>query len=153
MAPVRKLRGRAIRFAGVGVVCTVLYLVIFVLLRKSLGAQVANLVALLVSALANTVLNKRLTFGLGGRPGPREHGQGLAVFALGAALTSGALSALHAADPGAGRLLEVVVLVTATAVATVVRFVLFSRWIFASPAAPSGEERPSDGADAAPLMP
>lgn len=151
MATASKLRGRAVRFAGVGIVCTVLYLVIFVLLRDGLGAQWANLVALLMSAVANTVLNKRLTFGIAGRPGPREHAQGLAVFALGAALTSGALSALHAADPRAGRLLEVLVLVAATALATVVRFVLFSRWVFAPPGIDTTPP-PIDGADAGPML-
>ena len=144
MAHAPQLRGRAVRFAGVGVTSTVLYLAVFVLIRGGVGAQVANLVALLVSAVANTVLNKRLTFGLRGRPGPREHAQGLAVFALGAVLTSGALAALHASDRTAGRLLEVGVLIAATAVATVVRFVLFSRWIFASPAGGLPLSSPSD---------
>lgn len=151
MTPASMARGRAVRFAGVGIFCTVLYLVMFVLLRNGLGAQWANLLALLVSALANTVLNKRLTFGMAGRPGAREHVQGLAVFALGAALTSGALSVLHAADPGAGRVLEVVVLVVATGVATVVRFVLFSRWVFAPPGI-DATPPPIDGADAGPMM-
>ncbi len=145
-----QLRGRAVRFAGVGVTSTLLYLAVFVLVRGSLGAQVANLVALLVSAVANTILNKRLTFGLRGRTGPREHAQGLAVFALGAALTSAALSLLHADDPTAGRLLEIGVLIAATAVATVIRFVLFSRWIFATPPAEAPALCPSHDANPPP---
>lgn len=146
MARVAHFRGRAVRFAAVGVASTILYLLIFVMLRGSLGAQLANFTALLLSAVANTMLNKRLTFGLAGRTGPREQAQGLAVFALGAALTSGALSVLHAADPSAGRLLEVTVLVAATAVATVVRFILFSRWVFAPPAPGAPPPNPSNEA-------
>ena len=68
------------RFAGVGVVSTLAYLLLFIALRARLGAQPANLVALLVTAVANTAVNRRLTFGVRGRdrrgpaagPGPRR---------------------------------------------------------------------------------
>ena len=123
-------RRRVIRFAAVGVASTGLYLVIYVVTRSALGPQMSNLIALLISAMANTVLNKRVTFEVGGRTSTRTHVQGLLVFALGAGLTSAALSALHATDHDPGRVLEVVVLLAATALATVVRFFLFSRWIF-----------------------
>jgi putative flippase GtrA len=121
-----------VRFAGVGVASTVVYLVVFVSLRTMCGAQLANLLALLISALTNTAWNRRLTFRIAGRTGLRAHLQGLAVFALGAALTSGALYALHALVHKPALLLEVAVLLAATAVATLVRFVLFSRWVFRS---------------------
>jgi len=123
-------RRRVVRFAAVGIASTGLYLVIYVVTRSALGAQVSNLIALLLSAMANTVLNKRVTFEVAGRTSTRTHVQGLLVFALGAALTSGALSVLHASVHDPGRVLEVAVLLAATALATVVRFFLFSRWIF-----------------------
>ena len=67
--------------------------------RRSLGAQPANLVALLLTAVANTAANRRLTFGVSGRAGAGRHQvQGLAVFGLGLALTSGSLALLHAAS-------------------------------------------------------
>ena len=64
------------------------------------GAQVANLVALLLTAVANTAANRRLTFGVRGRGGAARHqAQGLVVFALGLALTSGSLLAPARAPP------------------------------------------------------
>ena len=53
----------------------------------------------------------------------------LLVFALGLALTSGALTLLHAATTRPTRAVEVPVLVMASAAATVVRFVLLRSWV------------------------
>ena len=51
-----------------------------------LGAQAANLVALLVTAVGNTAANRRFTFGVGGRAdAARHHLEGLVVFGLGLA--------------------------------------------------------------------
>jgi len=47
-------------------------------------------VGLLLTAVANTATNRRVTFGRTGRTPLRVHGQGLAVFALGVGVTSGA---------------------------------------------------------------
>ncbi|PGH45201.1 Glycosyltransferase involved in cell wall bisynthesis [Micromonospora sediminicola] len=113
-----------VRFAAVGVASTLAYLVIFVAARGPLGAQPANLLALLLTAVANTAANRRLTFGVTGRRhAGRHHLQGLLAFALGLALTSGALAVLHAltAPP---RAVELVVLVAANLAATALRFLL-----------------------------
>ena len=125
------LTGQVVRFGLVGVLSTVGYLVLFVLLRDPCGAQLANLIALLITALANTALNRRVTFGLSGPGGARMHTQGVAVFAVGAAMTSGALAGLHAISHDPGRLLEVSVLLVSTGLATALRFVLFRHWVFA----------------------
>ena len=105
------LTRQLVRFAAVGVASTLAYLLLFVLLRPGLGAQAANLVALLLTAVANTAANRRLTFGVRGGDGRARHQlQGLAVFALGLALTSGSLAAVHAwTDPS--RAVEVAALV------------------------------------------
>src|SRR5205823_4978063 len=58
----RGLTRQAIRFAGIGVASTLAYLLLFMLLRQGMGAQLANLVALLVTAVANTAANRRVTF-------------------------------------------------------------------------------------------
>lgn len=121
---------RMLRFAAVGAASTVLYLVVYVIVRTWIGAQPSNLIALLVSALMNTGLNRRVTFGLVGRTSARTHAQGLIVFALGAALTSLSLFVLHRSDHDPGRSLEVATLLGATVVATLVRYALFSRWVF-----------------------
>ncbi|WP_406080588.1 glycosyltransferase [Micromonospora sp. NBC_00858] len=114
-----------VRFAAVGVASTLAYLLLFVATRGALGAQPANLLALLVTAVANTAANRRLTFGISGRRhAGRHHVQGLLAFALGLALTSGSLAVLHAVDAAPTRLVELAVLVAANLAATVLRFVL-----------------------------
>ena len=111
------------RFAGVGVASTVAYVALFVLLRGGLGASWANFVALLTTAVTNTAVNRRLTFAVQGRGRPaRDHALGLAAFGVGLALTTAALRVLAAVDPHTGPLLEVGVLLAASAVATLIRF-------------------------------
>ncbi|GIJ48921.1 sugar translocase [Virgisporangium aliadipatigenens] len=125
------LAPQLVRFAGVGVASTLAYLVLFALLRPALGAQAANLAALLITAVANTAANRRLTFGVRGRAGAGRHqAQGLLIFGLGLALTSGSLGLLHALDPTPARGVELVVLCAANAGATLVRFLLMRAWVF-----------------------
>ena len=122
---------QAVRFAAIGVGSTIAYLILFVLLRGELGAQGANVLALLLTAVANTAANRRLTFGVrGGQHVARSQVEGLVVFGVGLALTSGALAALSAWDPDAARAVEVAVLVGANLLATIVRFLLFRAWVF-----------------------
>jgi putative flippase GtrA len=121
---------QVLRFALVGVLSTLAYLAIFLLLRGTVGPQPANLAALLLTAVANTAANRRLTFGIRGRSGAaRAQLQGLVVFALGLALTSGALWGLHAVTTPS-RAAEVALLLVANALATLLRFVLFRGWVF-----------------------
>ncbi len=129
-APTNAL-GQLAVFAAIGMLSTLAYLLLFVLLRGIGTAQEANLGALLITAVGNTAANRRLTFGLRGRAGAvRAQLQGLVVFAVGLALTSGSLVMLHAVAPAASRPAELVVLIAATAAATVVRFALFRGWLF-----------------------
>ena len=135
--------GQLARFAMIGIVSTLAYLVLYVLLRGELGAFGANLVALVVTAVANTAANRRLTFGVRGRAGAATHQlQGLLVFGLGLAFTTGALAALSAWLPDAGQLVEILALVTANALATALRFVAFRSWIFRAhrPTLPTTQE-------------
>ncbi|ORV08379.1 dolichyl-phosphate beta-glucosyltransferase [Mycobacterium celatum] len=125
----RSLLGQTVHFGVIGALSTLAYLALFLLLHP-LGAQPANLIALLATALANTAANRRFTFGVRGRAGAARHQfEGLVVFAVGLGLTSGALAMLHnVTDPP--RLLELAVLVLANLAATVVRFVLLRGWVF-----------------------
>ncbi len=127
-----------VSFAAVGAVSTLAYVLLYALLRTGLGAQPANLLALLVTALGNTAANRRLTFGVRGPAGQARHqAQGLVVFGIGLALTSGALAALHAVTATPVGAVELGVLVAANLLATLVRFLLLRAWVFRAPRARS----------------
>jgi putative flippase GtrA len=133
----RGLPRQLVRFAAVGVASTLAYLALFVMLQPGLGAQSANLLALLVTAVANTATNRRFTFGVRGRVKRVTHqAQGLAVFTLGLVLTSGSLALVHASGIS-GRTTEALVLVSANLLATLLRFLLLRAWVFGRPSAPA----------------
>lgn len=118
-----------VRFGVIGVASTLAYLVLFLLLRPLGGAQLANFSALLITAVANTAANRCFTFGVRGRAGLiTHHLQGLLVFFTGWALTSGAIGLTHAAGWSGG--VEVLAVVVANLVTTLVKFVLFRHWVF-----------------------
>ncbi|MFE6227512.1 bifunctional glycosyltransferase family 2/GtrA family protein [Microtetraspora glauca] len=125
------LARQLVGFCAVGVLSTLCYLALYSLFRLGAGAQAANAAALLVSAVANTAANRRLTFGVRGRDrAVRHQAQGLVVFAIGLALTSGSLAALGAATGDPAHSTELAVLVVANLAATVLRFLLFRLWVF-----------------------
>ena len=121
-----------LRFACVGVASTAVVIVLYLALRSTgMPAQAANVICQLVTAVANTAANRRLTFGIRGREHAVRHQlQGLIAFGAGLALTAGALAVLHAVSASPGRVVEVSVVVTATIVATLVRFLLYRSWVF-----------------------
>jgi putative flippase GtrA len=127
------LVGQLIRFAIVGLASTVAYSLLFLVLRGVTTALWANTVALLLTAMANTAVNRRMTFGVRGRHGRLRHqAQGLVVFGLALAVTTGSLLTLHDLAPGVGRGVEVAVLCAANVAATLLRFLLFRAWLFPS---------------------
>ncbi|MFD7625098.1 glycosyltransferase [Streptomyces sp. NPDC059851] len=137
----RGLARQLLGFCTVGVLSTLCYLALYSLFRLGAGPQLANAAALLLSAVANTAANRRLTFGVRGRArAVRHQAQGLVVFAVGLALTSGSLAALGAAtaDPGHGT--ELAVLITANLAATVLRFLLFRAWVFPERRTPAAKD-------------
>jgi putative flippase GtrA len=118
---------QVVSFAVVGIASTIAYVLLYLLLRGVMAAQAANVLSLLVTAVANTAANRRLTFGISGRLNAARHQvKGLIAFGIGLALTSGALAALR--SPSRGR--QISVLVAANLVATVIRFVLYRTWVF-----------------------
>jgi putative flippase GtrA len=125
------LARQLVRFAGVGLLSTLAYLVLFLGLRGFVGAQPANLAALLLTALANTAANRRFTFGLRGRrDAVRHQSLGLVVFVLGLLLTSGGLALVHVLAGHDKPVVEVVALVLANLAATLLRFLLMRSWVF-----------------------
>jgi len=127
------LRGSMVgRFLAVGVASTLAYALLFLLLRAAgVGAGIANVAALAITAVANTQANRHWSFRVRGRERLlRHHAQGGAVFVLTVLLTSGALAALHAIDPSPGHMVELTVLVAASVLATASRFVALRFWVF-----------------------
>ncbi|WP_415957229.1 glycosyltransferase [Streptomyces sp. 021-4] len=137
----RGLARQLVGFCVVGVLSTLFYLALYSLFRLGVGPQLANGGALLVSAVANTAANRRLTFGVRGwRGAVRHQAQGLVVFAIGLALTSGSLAALGAATGSPSHSTELAVLITANLAATVLRFLLLRAWVFPARACPDSED-------------
>src|SRR5580693_5438986 len=129
----RELPRQIMRFIAVGVASTLAYVLLYLALRGVMPAQAANVLALGATAVANTAVNRRVTFGISGRVHAARHQvKGLIAFGIGLTLTSGALAVLHSPSRG----LEVSVLVAANLVATVIRFVLYRTWVF-------GKSRPN----------
>jgi len=120
--------GQMVRFGIVGIASTIAYALLYLLLHPAMGAQAANLTALLLTAIANTAANRAFTFRIRGRTGVARHQlHGLLVFMFGLAITSGSLFVLHRLDPEVGKVVELSVLVVANLVATLVRFIALRR--------------------------
>jgi putative flippase GtrA len=120
------------RFLGIGVLSTLAFALLFLLLHGPLGAAGANAAALALTAVGNTAANRRFTFGVRGRADlVRHHRRGAAVFVLTLALSNGALSVLHGIDAAPPRWLELAVLVAGSALATATRYVAMKTWVFA----------------------
>ena len=122
--------GQIARFASIGLVSTVLFGALFLLLFNPLGPFLADIVALAVCTVANTSANRRYTFSLRGRRRRVRH----QLAALVVALLPLALNLLTLAlMVGAGvtsAVAMVVALTLVNAVASLARFALLARWVF-----------------------
>jgi len=121
----RETAGQLLRFALIGATSTAAYAVLFAVLREWTAAGVANALALVVTAVANTAANRRFTFGVRTQANrARDHLAGLVAFGIALAVSSGSLAALAAAAPRAPESAEVAVLLCANAAGTMLRFAL-----------------------------
>jgi putative flippase GtrA/glycosyltransferase involved in cell wall biosynthesis len=133
--PRNTLLAQGARFAAIGVLSTLAYLALYLVLRTAMSAQASNALALLLTAVANTAANRHYTFGVRGPSSAlRHHVHGLAVFVAALALTALALAGVHAATGRPPRIVEVAALVVANGAATILRFVLLRNWVFRSTA-------------------
>jgi len=136
------LAGQLVRFASIGLVSTIVFALLFVLLVGPLGALPANLVALATCAVANTAANRRLTFSLRGRVGRRRQWlAGLVVAALPLVLTVATLIGLGAIGV-TSVVAQVVALTAVNGAASLARFVLLRRWVFRHEAGSTSMPRP-----------
>ncbi len=125
------LTRQLVRFGVVGLLSTVAYLILFLLLRDPLGAQAANALILLGTTIANTALNRRFTFEVvGSQRRTRHQLQGLIVFGLALGLTSGTLALAHSLPSTPPAALEPALIVAGSAATTLLRFLLMRRWVF-----------------------
>jgi putative flippase GtrA len=112
-------------FVKIGVISTLVSLVLFLMLRDSVGAVWANLLAVGATALGNTWANRRYTFGYRDtRQRGRHYMGGVAISLAGLGLSSLALANV------AGSFAQVVVLLFTWGLTTVARFGLLRSWVF-----------------------
>jgi putative flippase GtrA len=117
-------------FAAIGVLSTLAYALIYAVLRETASAHASNLLALAMTALANTQANRHFTFGVRGRTGlVADHLGGLAAFAVALAISSASISLLQLTVPTPGVGLEIAVLGFGNVVAAITRFVLLRLWL------------------------
>ena len=125
--------GRIFRFMGVGVASTIAYALLYLALRGSLGAGGANA----VGARADRGRRTRPPTAASPSASAAAPGWcastllGAVVFFLTLGLTSGALGVLHGLSAHPPRGLELAVLIAASTVATVTRYVALRTWVFA----------------------
>jgi len=120
-----------LRFSGVGIICTGASLALYALLRPWIGPQPANAVALVLTSLLNTALNRRLTFKISGtQRRASDHLNGLVVIAVALLITGGSLGMLHWINPEATVADELLTTTLSGFLATAVRFTLLRHWIF-----------------------
>ncbi|WP_035847182.1 bifunctional glycosyltransferase family 2/GtrA family protein [Kitasatospora azatica] len=128
-------------FAVVGALSTAAYVLLYLALRQLMPALAANFLAQALTAVANTAANRRFTFGVTGAQDALKHQvEGGIAFLIGLALSSGAIALLGTAAPGASHTTELLTLVLANAVATLVRFGLLRVWVFNPKRAGRGRE-------------
>jgi len=126
-------------FAAIGIASTLAYVAVYAILRLVLPATLANALGQLLTAVGNTAANRRFTFAANGNgAAARDHLGGLTAFGVALGLTTSAIAGLHWMDPHASRITEVLVLMSANLLATLVRFVLLRAWI-----APAREPSPA----------
>lgn len=114
--------GQLVHFAGVGLVSTVSFALLFALLYRSLGPAGADVVALMLCAMGNLAANRRFTFADTGRVGRRHYySVGLLLALAPLASTLLALAIISAAGISS-LLVDLLVLTLANLCSTIARF-------------------------------
>jgi putative flippase GtrA len=120
------------RYAGVGVLSTIMYVALYLLLRGRLGMYGANVLASALATVANTYAHARFTFRRSGNMQLRVATMaGLAAFVLGVSLTTASLSTSGAVG-WTSPLAEALAIVSGSLAASAIRFVILQEWSFRS---------------------
>lgn len=129
-APDDALVAQAVRFMSIGIVSTLLFALLLVLLSPRLGMVTADVIALAVCSIANTSANRHLTFASPGRTGRRrQYAIGVALGFLPLVSTLAMVGALRAADVSS-TVVTIGVLTVTSGASAILRFVLFRRCLF-----------------------
>lgn len=123
--------GRFAVFAAIGLLCTVLFTVCYALLRPGLPPLAANALALSATATLNFALNRVVTFRARAGGIRRQAARYAAAYGVGLGASTATLSALLALAGHPAGLFELMLALAASGVATLVRYVAMSRWVFA----------------------
>jgi putative flippase GtrA len=122
---------QAVTFFGLGMISTVMSVAIYSGLREAVQAQAANALAMLATAAANTVANRRLTFGIRDRQHAfRDQLIGVAFVGVGLAMSAAALLVLALSVHRPTRLDEVGSVFAASSLVGVMRFCVL--WFLAA---------------------
>ena len=120
-----------VTFALVGIAATGVFVVTYNLARLGTSPFVANAVAIIVSALANYALNRRITFGIRSRSRwARQLAEFSIVGAVTMAASTAALALLFQLYPDASQLAENIAVLGATGALFIVRFWAMRNWVF-----------------------
>jgi glycosyltransferase involved in cell wall biosynthesis len=123
------LSRQVLMFASIGVASTIAYAIVYALLRVLASPAIANVLALVMTSLANTAANRRFTFGVRAQTGFwQDQLAGMGALGVAIAMTTAAIAVLHVTAPHAGVAAEIALLTGANAAATITRFYLLRVW-------------------------
>jgi len=117
-------------FAVIGFISTGAFVVIYAIARTAMAPLAANFTALSLTMLFNFAANRKYTFQAGDGALHVQGAQYLAVYLLGLVASSAVLHLSLEVVSEPPRALETLIAVAAGGVATVIRFVLLSAWVF-----------------------
>jgi putative flippase GtrA len=118
-------------YTAAGVVTTLLQAALYLALRGPLGAQVANLVAIAITTIANTEFHRRITFAGSRAPSARRYVQTLLTFVFYAGYGAVVLAVLDDVVSVPSPMLETTSLAAASLVGGALRFFVLRGWVFA----------------------
>ena len=125
-----KYHGEMARYASVGLLCTITYVIIFLLLRDSTGMLLANIAAAGLTATVNTLAHVVFTFRIRGAEQTRQaFAVGAFTLVVGIGFTSATLAVAYLVEP-ASAVAEVTAIIAGMLVASCVRFVMLREWAF-----------------------
>lgn len=128
--PPTSARGRLLSFAIIGAVCTLLFAAIYTAGRSFTGPLESNVLAVSLTVVLNFFANRRFTFDAARGPIHVQAAQYALVYVVGLGASTGLLYLALEVWRQPSRPLETLLAVASGGLATVIRFVLLSAWVF-----------------------